>query len=817
MPKQLLESYPAADWRYDELLAGANQPRPHWQRVFASLAGSTQQQMRDRIASVDRQVRENGVTYNVYADTKGLARPWELDPLPMLIPNDDWAAIEAGIAQRATLLNHILADLYGEQRLLREGLIPPALVFGHSGFLRPVHGMKVPGDVHLHLYAADLARSPDGKWWVIADRTQAPSGAGYALENRLIVSRVFPELFREEPVQRLANFFATLRDSLARLAPHGAGPSLTVLLTPGPYNETYFEHSFLARYLGFPLVQGGDLTVREGCVWLKTIEGLRRVHAILRRQDDDFCDPVELRSDSALGIPGLADCARRGSVLIANALGSGVLESGSLFGFLPRLAETLLGAPLAMPSVATWWCGEAPALEDALAKIDRLVFKSASPAYPFEPVFADGLGKQERAAFEARLRAHPERFVAQELVRLSQAPVLDRSHGRRLEARAVGLRVYAVATEGGYMVMPGGLTRTAGSHDARVISMQRGGGSKDTWVLSAGPVNTSFSLLRTTLSGKDIVRAPAGLPSRVAENLFWFGRYAERCDNAARLLRVALNRAVLDVDDDDDTKPLAALAKDFGLLQDDVPLESALLAAATRPDQPFGLAANLLQLARVAFNVRDRLSLDNWRTINRLTQDNAFGREVTISGALNWLDRAINGLMTLSGFALDGMTRDTGWRFLSLGRRIERLAFVSLAISTACRDGRGSGVAWLLEVADSIITYRSRYLSRPEWLPALDLLMQDDANPRSLAFQAKGIVDYLERLEVMFGPCGRELLVAPLAALRSLDPDRDLRPESARLERTLLSLRAGALDLSDRLSLRFFSHTDAPHIVTLAA
>jgi uncharacterized circularly permuted ATP-grasp superfamily protein/uncharacterized alpha-E superfamily protein len=817
MQKQLLENYPPAEWRYDELLAEAQLPRPHWNRLFETLVGSAAQQMRERIASVDRQVRENGITYNVYADAKGLDRPWELDLLPMLIPDGEWATIEAGIAQRATLLNHLLGDLYGEQRLLRDGLIPPALIFGHSGFLRPVHGMKVPGGVHLHLYAADLARSPDGKWWVIADRTQAPSGAGYALENRLIVSRVFPELFREERVQRLASFFATLRDSLARLAPHGTGTPLTVLLTPGPYNETYFEHTFLARYLGFPLVEGGDLTVRGGCVWLKTIEGLRRVHAILRRQDDDFCDPVELRSDSALGVPGLADCARRGSVLIANALGSGVLESGSLFGFLPRLAQAVLDAPLIMPSVATWWCGEAPALEDAIKKIERLVFKSATPAFPFEPVFGDGLNKQERATFEGRLRAHPERFVAQELVRLSQAPVLDRNHGRRLEARAVGLRVFAVATAHGYMVMPGGLTRTAGSHDARVISMQRGGGSKDTWVLSAGPVNTSFSLLRTTLSSKDLVRAPAGLPSRAAENLFWFGRYAERCDNAARLLRVAINRAVLDADDDDDTQPLTALAGSFGLMQEDETLESALLAAATRPERPFGLAANLLQLARVAFNVRDRLSLDNWRTINRLTQDNAFGREVTISGALNWLDRAITGLMTLSGFALDGMTRDTGWRFLSIGRRIERLAFVSLAIGTACKEGRSSGLAWLLEVADSIITYRSRYLSRPEWMPTLDLLMLDDANPRSLAFQAKGLADYLERLEVTFGPCGRDLLVAPLASLRALDPDRDLRPESARLERTLTGLRSASHALSDRLSLRFFSHTDAPRIVTLAA
>jgi uncharacterized circularly permuted ATP-grasp superfamily protein/uncharacterized alpha-E superfamily protein len=817
MPKQLLESYPVADWRYDELLAAPDAPRAHWKRLFDALVGSSPQQLRERAAGIDRQVRENGVTYNVYADPQGLDRPWDLDLLPMVIPAAEWAAIEAGIAQRATLLNRILADLYGPQRLLREGLVPPALVFGHRGFLRPAHGMKVPGGTFLHLYAADLARSPDGQWWVMADRTQAPSGSGYALENRLIVSRAFPELFRDEPVQRLAGFFATLRDSIARLAPCDDGPALTVLLTPGPYNETYFEHSFLARYLGFPLVEGNDLAVRDGCVWLKTIDGLRRVHAILRRQDDDFCDPVELRADSALGVPGLTDCARRGTVLIANALGSGVLESGSLLGFLPLLSKALLDAPLAIPSVATWWCGERPALEDALKQMDRLVFKSANPAFPFEPVFGDDLSAAERTTFEARLRAHPDRYVAQELVRLSQAPVLDRQHGRRLQARAVGLRVYAVATANGYAVMPGGLARTAGSHDARVISMQRGGGSKDTWVLSTGPVNTAFSLLRTTITGHDVVRGPAGLSSRAAENLFWFGRYAERCDNAARLLRVALNRAVLDVDEDDDTPPIAALARRFGLVGKDEDLEKGLLAAATLPTRTFGLAANLGQLARVAFTLRERLSLDNWRTINRLTQDNAFGREVPLSGALNWVDRAVTGLMTLSGFALDGMTRDTGWRFLSIGRRIERLTFFCLAIGIAIREGRGSGVTWLLELGDSIVTYRSRYLSRPEWLPALDLLVLDEANTRSIAFQAKGIADYIERLETGLGPIGREILTGPIAALHNLDPDRDLVPESRRLEQTLLALRGGAFELSDRLTLRFFTHAEVHGLATLAA
>ena len=815
MPHNLLAAYPKADQRFDELLQAPLLPRPHWAPLVHELLGADARHMRDRVHAVDRQIRENGVTYNVYADAKGQDRPWDLDVLPMLIPPDEWHEIEDGIAQRADVLNRILADIYGNQYLLREGLIPPQLIFGHRGFLRPAHGMQVPGGVYLHVYAADLARSPNGKWWVMADRTQSPSGAGYALENRLIVSRIFPELFRDLSVERLASFFAALRDALVQFAPSGDGHKLTVLLTPGPYNETYFEHTYLARYLGFPLVEGGDLTVRDGKVWLKTIDGLKRVHAILRRQDDDFCDPLELRSDSALGIAGLTDCARRGTVLIANALGSGVLESGSLLGFLPRLSEHLTGEKLKLPSIATWWCGEPAALEDALEKLETLVFKPANPAYSFEPVFGQDLDAAGIEALHKKISTHPERYVAQELVRVSQAPVLDREHARRLSARAVGLRVYAVATPNGYVVMPGGLTRIAASHDARVVSMQRGGGSKDTWVISPGPVNTAFSLLRSTVGVDQLKRAGAGLSSRMAENLFWFGRYAERCDNTARLLRVALGRTVLDSDDDDDaSRPILALAQRCGLLDeedliDPYACEAKLLAAANGDDHPFGLPENLKQLSRVAFNLRERMSQDNWRAINRLLQDQMFGREASISDTLNGVDRIITGLMTLSGFALDGMTRDTGWRFLSIGRRLERMTFSTLSLQVALTEGRASGLSWLLRLSDSIITYRSRYMARPEWLPVLDLLARDDANPRSVMFTATGVLGFVRKLESRFGPCGGDLLAPHLTTLAALDADTGLRPDSAALLGTLNELRSAGFDLAELLATRFFNLADS--------
>ena len=355
MSKSLLRDYAIPLGRHDEMLAEPGVPRPHWAAFLAMLAARQGPRAADSLAQVERDVREHGITYNVYADPKGADRPWRVDPLPLLIAADEWRQIEAGIAQRAQLLNRVLGDIYGPQQLLRSGEVPPAIVFGHSGYLRPAQGLRPPGGVHLFQYAADLARSPDGRWWVVDDRTQAPSGAGYALENRLIVSRVFPRIFRDLQVQHLASFFDALRDAIRAWAPRGDGPPQIALLTPGPYNETYFEHALLARYLGFTLVEGKDLTVRDGKLWLKSVAGLERVHALLRRQDDDYCDPLELRAESALGVPGLTDCARLGNVMLANALGAGVLESGALLGYLPTLARRLLGEELLLPSVATWW------------------------------------------------------------------------------------------------------------------------------------------------------------------------------------------------------------------------------------------------------------------------------------------------------------------------------------------------------------------------------------------------------------------------------------------------------------------------------
>lgn len=808
MPSSLLARYPDHSGCFDEMFAAPGVARAH----YAGLLGRLRAQegaFAGLFAEVDRQIRSNGVTYNVYGGEDGAGRPWALDPLPLILPEDEWKGVERAVIQRARLLDAVLADLYGPQRLFTEGKLPASLVLGHPGFQRPAHGLAPPGGVFLHVLAVDLARSPDGRWWVINDRSQSPSGMGYALENRIITSRLHPGLFRELGVQRLAGFFGALRDAIASFAPTDGERANVALLTPGPYNETYFEHAYLARYLGFPLVEGQDLTVRDGCVWLKTLSGLRRIHALLRRLDDDFCDPLELRADSALGVPGLLSAVRAGNVLLANGIGSSVIETGALAGFLPGLCEHLLGETLMMPGVATWWCGEPPAMEEALARAGQLVFKRAMPdrhGRHIAPVFGEDLDAAALAGLAARVRASPRDYYAQERVALSRAAMLDRQEGRLL-AQPVGLRVFAVATPDGYAVMPGGLARSASGDDERILSNQRGGGSKDVWVCGAS--NSSFSsLLRRPVTAQDLVRSGADLSSRVAENLFWFGRYAERCDNLARYLRVALNRAA-DGSESPEGSALTALGRALGVLGEGEDGVEPLIRATFAPAHPGGLASHLLHLARTGFQLRERLSLDNWRALNALVEkmgepDDGLG----LFEALARLDEAIGCFMTLAGFALDGMTRDHGWRFLSLGRRIERLQFQTEAISVAIRAER-SKLEWLLEVSDSIMTYRSRYTARPEWIAVLDLLVADDSNPRGIAFQTASLGAYLRRLDQSLGGMPDAGLDALHERVLALDPTLDFHPGSERLRQTLAELGFASAKLSEAIGLHFFSHSDA--------
>ncbi|WP_296259050.1 MULTISPECIES: circularly permuted type 2 ATP-grasp protein [unclassified Pseudomonas] len=821
----LLDRYPFCAGTYHEMLDASGAVRPHWRRFYEHLQRSTPAQLIQRQALVARQIQENGVTYNVYADPKGADRPWELDLLPHLIPVEEWQRLAAGIAQRARLLNAVLADLYGPQLLIAEGLLPAELVFGHNNFLWPCQGVMPPEGTFLHVYAVDLARAPDGRWWVTADRTQAPSGAGYALESRLIVSRAFPELYRDLEVQHLSGFFRSLQETLARQAPSNNEVPLVVLLTPGRFNESYFEHLYLAGQLGYPLVEGSDLTVRDATVYLKTLNGLRRVHAIMRRLDDDFCDPLELRTDSALGVPGLLEAVRQGRVLVANALGSGVLESPGLLGFLPKINEYLFGEALVLPSIATWWCGEPPVLAQALEKMPELLIKPAFPSQSFAPVFGRDLNEEQRQALAARMQARPYAYVAQELAQLSQAPVWQGAQ-TQLQPRAIGMRVYAVATADGYRVLPGGLTRVAAEADADVVSMQRGGASKDTWILGERTLGSEQWKGQRSLGVHDLIRRDPYLPSRVVENLFWFGRYCERCDDSARLLRIMLARYV------DGNDPLALQAAvELGERLHLVPrkdekagteLRERLLAALRGEQWSFSLSSNLQRLQWAASQVRGKLSRENWQALVELQHEaaNLDTDTPNFGELLDLLNRLVMSLAALSGFALDDMTRDEGWRFLMIGRRIERLQFLSTSLAAFLRSAAvfdQDALDWLLELGNSGITYRSRYLAMPQVIPVLDLLLLNEQNPHAVLFQLKLVTRSVKRLNDDFGVPQEASLAKLTQRLAAFDlgclenglfGESSVRAALHGLADLLQSIGDTTGQVSDRLALRHFAHVD---------
>jgi uncharacterized circularly permuted ATP-grasp superfamily protein/uncharacterized alpha-E superfamily protein len=833
----LCAGYRQPDGVYDEMSAAPGVLRPYWDRFIGSMSALGGQELARRWKIARQQIRENGVTYNVYGDPLGMDRPWNLDSIPVLIPPSEWQALETGLIQRARLLNQILADLYGPQQLLRGGHLPPALVFANPGFWRACHGMSTAVHPYLHLLAVDLARAPDGQWWVLADRTQAPSGAGYALENRTVLAETFPDLFREFQVERLASFFRSFRDNLLHLAPSRSDNPRVVLLTPGPFNETYFEHSYLARYLGFTLVQGGDLTVRGSRVFLQTLDGLKPVDVILRRVDDGFCDPIELRADSFLGVAGLVEAVRAGNVVVANALGSGLIESPAFMPFLPRLSQHLLGERLMLPSVATWWCGQSQPLRYVLDNLDFLVIKPAFPAQgpvqSMEPVFGGKLSGEERSRMIAHIEERPYEFAGQEVVNLSTVPVWSQNS---LTPRRAVLRVFLAASGDSWVAMPGGLARVSPALDTQVVSMQRGGGSKDTWVLSNGPVEV-FTLRHPRDQPLDLNRGErSDLPSRAADHLFWLGRYGERGEHLARVLRCILVRLTGDFgasgasEWDSLMKLYECLASPHSRLSQEDPqghldqwrdLEQELLSLIFEEQRSDSLDSILSRAARAAAHVRDSLSSDTLRIVSQFgtAHTSAWGYAAT-GEALAVLNRCIGILAALRGIEMENITRGPGWHFLSVGRRIERsIQLVDLfrAIIVPFSPGTWPTLEMLLEVADSSMTYRSRYFTDLQPAPVLDLLMNDEANPRSLAFQIRDLVEHCRYLSGRPSgaawPISKQRLLEEAAAnLLRADVRMLCQPDAGGtrgpLNQLLAATGAALPALSDAITNVYFSHTE---------
>ena len=848
------QAAPAAAGHFDELRGTRRDKGLHesaappsaapWQRFIEHLGGTDAAELNARARRLARQLADNGVTYNSLADPAHSQRPWSLDLFPLLVSADDWRGIEAGVLQRVRLLDRVLADLYGPRELLARALLPAALVQGQPGYLRAMQGVELAAGMHLHVAAFDLARAPDGRWWVVSQRTQAPSGLGYLLENRSLISRLFAQAFDAMPVQPLADPYRAFGRHLKALcaAQSGCGGDAHIaLLTPGPYSETWFEHAYLARHLGLSLVEGGDLTVRDQRLYLKTLRGLQPVHGLIKRLDDEYLDPLELRADSTLGVPGLLQAIRAGHLVLANAPGSAFLESPALLGFLPGLARHLLGEELVLPSLATWWCGEAAAARDVLPSLAARMIKPTGHGFdgklPFEAVRASTLDAAGLAHWSQRIRTRGDAVTVQAWLPMSQMPtwVAGSAVGSAgaIEPRSVMLRVFAVADGvGSWRVLPGGMARIATTGE-EIASMARGGSSADVWVLTDGVV-AHEPLQPSQLTPESIAqrRSEQRVTSRAAENLFWLGRYTERAENTARLAKVTIESLA---GEEAEQPPLLdwvdQLASAHGLLPRGARsarrsrrgFERALIAAFGDPDHAHSIGFNLRALRHAAGALRERLSPDQWFVIRRC-EDEFLLRCRTIAPdsqtaaleALDALQIAIRDLATMTGAQADRMLRDDGLRLLNAGRQIERLGFLAGALRRGFDTGAMAthgGFDAMIALFDSTITFRALYQQSRDSAALIDLLVLDHANPRSLTWVAHNLRGRLTKI-------AEAANLAPAALLQRVpDPQAwshaallqtDAHGARPPLQALLQQCTNSAWQVSERITAACFSHSHLP-------
>jgi uncharacterized circularly permuted ATP-grasp superfamily protein/uncharacterized alpha-E superfamily protein len=813
---------------YDELVTGQKSIRYHWQGILSVIRALPGGGLSERVESARRQLEESGATLNL-VDARGKLS-WTFDPLPFVITPDEWSKLEAGLVQRASLLDAILADLYGPQTLLDERLVPPMLVHANRHFLRAcrVTDGKPPGR-YLGQYAVDLVRLSSGQWHVLADHTEVPSGAGFALEIRRVLARSLPEAFRSIPVRHVRSFVDRWHNSLAALAPHVSHPNMAVL-TPGSLSATYFEHVYLSRALGVSLVEGGDLVARDGEVLIKTLAGLRPVHVLLRRLDSAFADPLELRADSALGVTGLVEATRSGKIALANALGSGLVETPALMPFLDRLSQRLLGQPLLLPSLDVWWLGEPSAYAFAMAHLDSMIVRPCL-GQDREPIVVGMLEGEARRDLQQRIEASPGHFVAQYPVSPSLNPKWD---GETLVPSAVVLRCFLVSDGGSWRVLPGGLAREPAGDTALSQLGRLNGTLKDVWVLAEDAADVQIPTSRR-FHQLEVDRGSAELQSRVADNLYWLGRYVERLDNDARLLRLTVTRVaqgVVGVREGIELRLLGRLIDRAGLMPSQAALASPDSAAfqtglAAVASEHGGLAAVLDAIQRLTGTLRDRFSPDMMITVGPLLNE-VRGGLLSAGGnfdpLLAALDDIVRFVSTLSGLASENMTRGTGWLFLDLGRRIERAQFV---LGAAIGLFQQSPIDWdaamrlALELCDSSITYRWRYLGQLQPAPVLDLIGLDDSNPRAFAFQLRSISSHLDRLAEASGTRVPDLLASLDGDLARAVAMFDGEEKSWRHEGLALGvLREIASDgllrleeLSEAITRAYFSHVPAAQAV----
>jgi len=787
----LLEGYRPPPGLADELMQPDGTVRPVWRPLIDLLAGQSPDDLAQRFARGDQYLHDAGVYYRQHTSGGSTVRDWPLSHMPVVISSEEWRVLSEGLVQRAELLERVMADLYGLGDLVTNGLLPAELVARNREWLRPIVGIRPRSGHFLHFLAFEIGRSPDGSWLVLGDRTQAPSGSGFALENRIATGRVFSDLFPNANVQRLAGFFRAYRDAMEGLRADGEGRM--AILTPGQHSDTYFEHAYIARYLGFLLLECEDLKVEQGGLMVRTIHGPEPLRVLWRRLDSRFADPLELDENSALGTPGMVSALRAQEVTMLNCLGSGVLEARALMAFLPRICERIMGVPLKLPNIATWWCGQGPERQYVYDNLQQMMIgRALSTDLPFEVDDSTVLGGDFRGAAHKPigkwLESDGPNLVGQEAVTLSTTPAMIDGH---LVPRPMLVRVFACRTPQGWAVMPGGYARIGRTEDPTALAMKNSGSVADVWIVSDAPVPPDS--LASQAAGPFLRRAPGVLPSRAADNLFWLGRYVERVETRVRELRAYHLRLE---ESGDRALPLVRYLGEF-IEGFDVNIDEPLPAA----------VLDLFDSAQAcAGKVRDRFSTDGWQALTDLafTARGMFARVHPGGETVRAMGELLRKLAGFSGLVHDNMFRFSGWRFLTMGRAIERAdQTVSLLVAFADLGAPSGGFDVAIEVGDSVMTHRRRYSVETNRNTVIDLLVLDIGNPRSVLFQ----IDLLREQESLLSQSGAERGRMSTLARRILVLHTELSvatPEDLTTGR-LIAIQSEIREISGEITARYLS------------
>ena len=830
----LFQNYLLDFSNYEELLTDESKIKPEWETLLGNLRAIGSKELISKQSEIDWLLEENGVTYNVYNDPKGLNRPWNLNIVPFIIHQKEWNTIEKGIQQRSEVLNLVLKDVYGKRELLSKGIIPPEVIYAHRGFLRPCDQIQYKTSKQLLIYAADLARGPDGQMWVVNDRTQAPSGMGYALENRFSISRTVPEFFNEINVKQPSQFFRDLNRLLLHAAPENKENPTIVILTPGPLNETYFEHSYLSSFLGLPLVKGNDLIVRYGKLWMKSLIGLKQVDVILRRVDDVFVDPLELREDSYLGIAGLMEVVRLQNVTIVNPVGSGILENPALIPFMNNICKHFLNEDLLLPQIASWWCGQEKERNYVLTHLPSLVIKKIDRPNRERIFFCEFLSKKEMNELKLEILTHPYKFVAQERIHFSSAPNFVKG---QLEPRNIVCRSFSIAKDNGYSVMPGGLVRVAAKREELIVSNQRGGTSKDFWVVS-DKAQHNIQHYSWQKSSSNQSYGLEDVPSNTAENLFWSGRYLGRTIVTARYMRMVMNQMnnVQYNDSESQSENLKILFKSItnitstfpGFMDDKEgkamknPLKE-IEAVIFDTSKSGSFAQTLSSFSNSFYSLRNLWSRDMWRvfeSIQKVWTDYESLDNYSIVIHTKFFDRILTRLIAFMALIEESVLVKQGLLLYFIGLQMEQAMmtiakFRSLVIVQYEEDLEYDILESLLNSHESLNIYRYSYRSFLSLENVLNLILFDKEYARSLTYQIKRLKKDIDLLPVRnsddLTACKRTILEAlmkienaQLTELTSVDQNTKMRLKLEELLSELSDLlHATSLAISDT----YFNHS----------